>query len=176
MLVRNFGSGIGPSWQHSFAVDTKAEAEAYLRRSDTEWQWLDGDTGADARLRTFQRRVAIQRHPVTQEELWINHIAFWHPSGVPDDVRNSLQADFGKDNLPYNTLYGDGSEISEDVAAHLRAAYDAETVKFAWQQGDFLLLDNMLVAHGRSTYAGARRILTAMGDEVRPANVLPQES
>jgi alpha-ketoglutarate-dependent taurine dioxygenase len=172
-LVRNFGSGIGPSWQHSLAVQTPAEAEAYLRRSDTQWEWLEGGTRDDSRLRTFQRRLATQRHPVTGEELWFNHIAFWHPSGVPPEVRRSLEADFGKDNLPYNTLYGDGSEIPEDVAAHLRAAYAAETVKFPWEEGDFLLLDNMLVAHGRSSYRGPRRVLTAMGDEVRPDNVLP---
>lgn len=172
-LVRNFGSGIGPSWQHSLAVETREEAEAYLRRSDTEWQWLDGGTQADSRLRTFQRRVAVRRHPMTGEELWFNHIAFWHPSGVPDEVRRSLEADFGKDNLPYNTLYGDGAEIPEDVAAHLRAAYDAETVKFPWEEGDLLLLDNMLVAHGRSSYSGPRRVLTAMGDEIRPDSVLP---
>lgn len=172
-LVRNFGSGIGPSWQHSLAVATRAEAEAYLRRSDTQWEWLDGH-GESSRLRTFQRRAAVRRHPVTQEELWFNHVAFWHPSSVPEEVRRGLQADFGQDHLPYNTLYGDGSEIPGEVAAHLRAAYEAETVKFPWQRGDFLLLDNMLVAHGRCPYLGPRRILTAMGDEVRPDSVLPQ--
>jgi len=31
----------------------------------------------------------------------------------------------------------------------------------------------MLVAHGRSRFTGERKILTAMGDEVRPASVLP---
>ncbi|MFC5498085.1 TauD/TfdA family dioxygenase [Caenimonas terrae] len=175
MLVRNFGSGIGPSWQHSLAVKTREQAEAYLRRSATEWRWLEGGAAGNSRLRTFQRRAAVRRHPVTNEELWFNHIAFWHPSGVPDDVRRSLEADFGTDNLPYNTLYGDGSEIPLEVAAHLRATYDAETVKFRWQEGDLLLLDNMLVAHGRSSYSGQRRVLTAMGDEVRPASVQPGE-
>jgi alpha-ketoglutarate-dependent taurine dioxygenase len=172
-LVRNFGSGIGPSWQHSLAVATRAQAEDYLRRSDTQWQWLDGDSPT-SRLRTFQRRAAVRRHPVTGEELWFNHIAFWHPSSVAPEVRRSLHADFGPQHLPYNTRYGDGAEIPEAIAAHLRAAYDAETVKFAWEAGDFLLLDNMLVAHGRSPYRGARRILTAMGDEVRPDTVLPE--
>jgi alpha-ketoglutarate-dependent taurine dioxygenase len=172
MLVRNFGSGIGPSWQHSLAVATREQAEDYLRRSDTQWEWLDGDSPT-SRLRTFQRRAAVHRHPVTGEALWFNHIAFWHPSSVAPDIRRSLHADFGPQHLPYNTLYGDGSEIPEAVAAHLRAAYDAETVRFAWQTGDFLLLDNMLVAHGRNRYRGARRILTAMGNEVRPDTVLP---
>lgn len=172
LLVRNFGSGIGPSWQHSLSVQSRDAAETYLRQSETEWQWLDGD-GEESRLRTFQRRLAVQRHPVTGEDLWFNHIAFWHSSALPREVRDSLLADFGRDSLPYETFYGDGSEISKDVIEHLCAAYDAETLKFSWTQGDFLLLDNMLVAHGRSSYSGQRRILTAMGDEVRPDRVLP---
>jgi hypothetical protein len=176
MLVRNFGTGIGPSWQHSLAVSTQQEAEAYLRANEIEWEWLPAGPDGTPRLRTTQRRMAVQRHPRTQEEVWFNHIAFWHPTSIPEDVRASLQADFGPDNLPYRTLYGDGSEIPADIAAHLRLAYDTATVKFAWQAGDFLLLDNMLVAHGRSSYSGPRRVLTAMGDEVRLPNVLPEGS
>lgn len=168
LLIRNFGYGIGPSWQHSLSVTTQQEAEAYMRQSEIQWQWL----GAE-RLRTCQVRSAIRRHPVSKAELWFNHIAFWHPSSMPEQVRQSLIDDLGWENLPYNTLYGDGSVIPDDVIAHLRAAYQAETVKFTWQAGDLLLLDNMLVAHGRSRFSGERRILTAMGDEIRPASVAP---
>ncbi|MFZ6734085.1 TauD/TfdA family dioxygenase [Undibacterium sp. Ji42W] len=168
MLVRNFGSGIGPSWQHSLAVESREEAQAYMQKSDTKWTWMEGD-----RLRTSQVRSSIRCHPQTGEELWFNHIAFWHPSSMTDEVRNSLTGDLGVENLPYNTFYGDGTVIPDEVVAHLRAAYDAATIKFRWQPGDLLLLDNMLVAHGRSRFTGERKILTAMGDEVRPTSVLP---
>lgn len=167
-LVRNFGSGIGPSWQHSLNVESREEAETYMRQADIAWEWM-----ADDRLRTAQVRSCIRCHPKTGEELWFNHIAFWHPSSMSQEIRESLIADLGEDNLPYNTFYGDGSVIPDQIVAHLRAAYEAETVKFCWQTGDFLLLDNMLVAHGRSKFTGDRKILTAMGDEVRPASVLP---
>lgn len=39
-----------------------------------------------------------------------------------------------------------------------------ETICFAWQQGDLLMIDNMLVAHGRNPFDGPRRILAAMGE------------
>jgi alpha-ketoglutarate-dependent taurine dioxygenase len=39
---------------------------------------------------------------------------------------------------------------------------DANTVKFPWQRGDMLVLDNVLSMHGRATFDGPRRILTAL--------------
>jgi hypothetical protein len=68
---------------------------------------------------------------------------------------------------PYaNTYYGDGSPIEPKVLDQLRAAYNAETVSFPWQKGDLLMLDNMLVAHGRSPFVGPRQILVGMAELV----------
>jgi hypothetical protein len=56
--------------------------------------------------------------------------------------------------LPANFYYGDGSPIESEGLDQLRAAYHAETVSFPWQKGDLLMLDNMLVAHGRAPFSG----------------------
>jgi alpha-ketoglutarate-dependent taurine dioxygenase len=37
-------------------------------------------------------------------------------------------------------------------------------VRFQWQKGDMVTLDNMLVAHARDPFVGPRRILVALGD------------
>jgi len=39
-------------------------------------------------------------------------------------------------------------------------------VSFPWQPGDLLMLDNMLVAHGREPFAGRREILVGMAEAV----------
>ena len=44
----------------------------------------------------------------------------------------------------------------------LRAAYAAEKVVTPWHEGDILMLDNMLTAHGREAFTLPRRIAVGM--------------
>ena len=159
MLMRNFGEGLGLTWQKAFRTTEKSELESYCRSARIETEWKD-----ENRLRTRQVRPAMTRHPETGEMLWFNHIAFWHVSSLAPQVREVFVAQFGEWGLPYNTFYGDGSSIETSVIAEIRDAYDTETVAVPWQKGDFLLMDNMLAAHGRRPFSGARRILVAMGE------------
>jgi alpha-ketoglutarate-dependent taurine dioxygenase len=159
MLVRNYGRGFGLSWSSVFRTDDKREVERYCRESEIEWEWLD-----ETRLRTRQVRPATARHPSLGHVVWFNHIAFWHASSLDPESRRLLVSEFGEEGLPYNTYYGDGQPIADDVVEILRQAYEAETVRFSWQQGDVLCLDNMLAAHGRGAYSGPRQVIVAMGD------------
>ena len=64
--------------------------------------------------------------------------------------------------------------IEDEVLDQLRAAYRAATVTFPWQVGDVLLLDNMLVAHGRAPFTGQRRVLVGMAEpQAAPQAVSP---
>ncbi|MGY2299985.1 TauD/TfdA family dioxygenase, partial [Pseudomonas yamanorum] len=66
-------------------------------------------------------------------------------------------------NLPRNVYYGDGSVIEDAVMDVIGAAYEACAVRFTWQKGDMVMLDNMLVAHARDPFEGERKICVAMG-------------
>lgn len=158
MLVRNFGD-LGLSWQTSFHTQASGEVEAYCRQARIEWEWRSG-----SRLRTKQARRAIAMHPRTGEEVWFNHVAFWHVSSLVEAAREAMRDFFSEEELPYNTYYGDGSPIEDEVVEEIREAYRKERVEFGWERGDLLLLDNMLVAHGRNPFAGERQILVAMGE------------
>ncbi|MNT35177.1 Taurine catabolism dioxygenase TauD, TfdA family [compost metagenome] len=46
----------------------------------------------------------------------------------------------------------------------MRAALEAETVSFAWQDGDVMMLDNMLIAHARNPFKGPRKVVVAMAE------------
>jgi alpha-ketoglutarate-dependent taurine dioxygenase len=158
--VRNFGNGFGLPWQTVYQTEDKAVVEEYCRKALIEVEWLDGN-----RLRTRQVRPAIARHPRTGDQVWFNHATFFHVSTLDSLMRDVLLSQFKEIDLPNNTYYGDGSPIEPEVLDELRAAYLDELVTFEWQQGDVVLIDNMLTSHSRNSYAGPREILFAMADQ-----------
>jgi alpha-ketoglutarate-dependent taurine dioxygenase len=159
MLHRNYGNGLSLSWQQVFRTSSRAEFERYCRQAGIECEWVDAN-----HLRTRQVRPALARHPRTGEVVWFNHLAFWHVTSLADEVRESMLTVFREIDLPYNTYYGDGSPVEPAVVEEIRAAYREETIAFPWRKGDVLLLDNMLVAHGRNPFSGPRRVLVSMGE------------
>lgn len=159
MYVRNFGNGLGLSWQTVFQTDDKYQLNDYCRRAGIEAKWK----GAN-QLRTRQVREAVAIHPVTREPIWFNHAAFFHESTLEPTVREMLRSQFNEEDLPNNTYYGDGSPIEPSVLDEIRDAYLQEAVVFPWLKGDLLMVDNMLVAHGRAPFTEPRKILVAMAD------------
>jgi alpha-ketoglutarate-dependent taurine dioxygenase len=161
MVQRNFGDGFGLTWQTVFQTSDPRQVEEHCRTRGIEVEWKE-----DGRLRTRAVRPALTRHPRLGEPVWFNHATFFHVSTLEPAVRDSLLDEFEEGDLPANTYYGDGTPIEPEVMDHLRAAYRQATVSFPWQKGDLLLLDNMLVAHGRAPFTGPREILVGMAEPV----------
>jgi alpha-ketoglutarate-dependent taurine dioxygenase len=157
MLIRNFGDGLGLSWQTVFQTTDKDEVDEHCRLNGIQTEWKDND-----RLRTRAVRPAVAYHPKTGEPVWFNHATFFHVSTLDPTISAVLMRQFKEEDLPSTTCYGDGSSIEPESLEELRDAYRSETVAFPWQEGDLLLLDNMMVAHGRAPYKGARSILVGM--------------
>lgn len=168
MYVRNFGDGLGLPWQTVFQTTDKTAVDEYCRQNKIETEWRDGD-----RLRTRAVREAVVRHPLTQEPVWFNHAAFFHVSTLHPTVRDAMLDEFKTEDLPSNSYYGDGSPIEPEVVDALRAAYQQETVAFPWQRGDILMLDNMLVAHGRAPFVGPRKIVVGMSKPFNRDDLAP---
>lgn len=158
MYVRNYGTGVDLSWQKVFQTEDRARVDEYCQRVGIQVEWLGGN-----RMRTRSVRPAVMTHPETGEALWFNQAHLFHVSGLAPRVRDAMRMVFKDEELPRNSLFGDGTSIPDADLEEVRAVYREVTFAFAWQAGDVLMLDNMLMTHGRLPFTGARRVVVAMG-------------
>jgi len=159
MYVRNYGEGLDLQWESVFQTNQKSEVETYCRKAGIEFEWKDGN-----HLRTRQVCQAVAAHPKTGEIVWFNQAHLFHVSSLESEVRKFLLLNFKESDLPRNAYYGDGSPIEASVLDEIREIYQQEAVKFTWQKGDILMLDNMLIAHGRMPFLGSRQVVVGMAE------------
>jgi alpha-ketoglutarate-dependent taurine dioxygenase len=158
--VRNLSplKGYGYSWQEALETDDPAEAEACCARIGAGFEWRPNWV-----LRMSQVRPATAVHLVTSEEAWFNQADGFHPSALDAATYAEQLALCGsEDDFRLNVTYGDGSPIEREALDHVRDVIRAETIPHRWRQGDILVLDNLLAAHGRMPFSGPRKIALAM--------------
>ncbi len=162
LYVRNFTGGpFGFKWQEVYQTDDKSEMEKFCSESDIEFEWTSED-----KVKTWQKRPATAKHPDTGESLWINHATVLNVFAIEPKLRKMMLKFFKEKDLPNNTFYGDGESIDEETILKLKKAYDDKTVSFLWEKGDVLMLDNMMVAHGRRPFSGTRKVVVAMAGPI----------
>ena len=168
LLTRSYNDEIGASLTESFGTDDRAAIERYCHDHaiDVAWQ-------PDGSLRTRQRRAAVVRHPVTGRRCWFNQIAFLNEWTLAPEVREYLVDVYGEDGLPFNTRFGDGTPIGEDLVQLINTIYEDHTRREPWRAGDVMLVDNIRTAHSREAFTGDRRVLVAMAEPQRLADCCP---
>ncbi|NER81770.1 MAG: TauD/TfdA family dioxygenase [Leptolyngbya sp. SIO1D8] len=159
MYVRNYGEGLDLHWETVFQTNEKSEVENYCRQAGIEFEWKNSD-----HLRTRQVCQAVATHPKTGETVWFNQAHLFHVSSLEAEVSDFLLSVLKESDLPRNAYYGDGSNIEDSVLDEIREIYRQEAIMFPWQKGDILLLDNMLAAHGRMPFSGARKVVVGMAE------------
>ena len=159
LYVRNFGIGVGLPWAAVFKTDDRAEMESYCAQNGITPEW-----GEEDRLRISYRRHGVGRHPVTGDKVWFNHVSLFHSSVIEEEAREGLLAELGEEGLPFNAFYGDGSPIGAGELEEIYGVYEEEMVPVEWNEGDILMVDNMLAAHGREPYTGERRVVVGMAE------------
>ena len=168
VLMRTYNEDFGASVEEAFGTGDRGAVEAYCRANAIEFEWQP-----DGVLRTRQRRSAVVRHPLTGQRCWFNQVAFLNEATIDPEVREYLVDLYGEDGLPFNTRFGNGDPIGEDVIQLLNETYEARTAREPWQAGDLMLVDNIRTAHSREAFSGPREVLVGMGDPVRLADCGP---
>ncbi|MGY5311385.1 TauD/TfdA family dioxygenase [Nocardia gipuzkoensis] len=140
-------------WQEVFQTGDPQGVEALCVAAGIETHW-EGEL-----LRTRQTAQASVSH--RGRPRWFNQASLFHPSVLPAHGEAALRQSVG-DRLPRNAWYGDLAPISAGDIAVIGEAFDAASWRRPWRTDDVLLVDNVAVAHGRTPFRGARRVLVAM--------------
>ena len=157
LLTRSYNEEVGASLTDAFGTEDRGAVETYCRTNAIAFEWQP-----DGGLHTRQRRSAVVRHPVTDQRCWFNQIAFLNEWTMAPEVHEFLVDVYGANGLPFNTRFGNGDPIGEDVVQLLNDAYEANTVREPWQAGDLLVVDNVRTAHSREPFTGPRDVVVGM--------------
>jgi len=168
MYVRRFSNSMGIPWKKAFNVEDKIDLERFCQRNYIEdLSWAPDGTP----VLKYVRNTSVI-HPITNDKCWFNHGTFFNAHSLDPEFKTVLTSVFGQEVLPYNTYYGYGEEIEEEVIMLLRGLYEKHSSSFKWQSQDVLMLDNILVAHGRNPFEGERSILVTMTEPVDYADTI----
>ena len=153
------GSGrFGKSWMDTFQSSDKATVEKFCEENKIKFLW-DNDA-----LLLSQIGVGVAKHPVTHEKVWFNQANQFHPSSLPVDIYKGLKMLYShhKHKFPQYAFYGNGEDICDEHIKIITEVHFDCALKFKWEKGDLLVLDNMLMSHGRMPFSGERKIFISM--------------
>src|SRR5258708_6094557 len=144
LLVRNSNAYIRSSVAEAFVTDDRRAVESYCRANAIKFEWRP-----DGGLRTWQRRSAVVRHPLTGQRCWFNQIAFLSEWTIDPELREYLVDEYGGDGLPFNTPVGNRYALDADVVQLINEVYEANPAREPWQAGGLMLVDNGRTPHRR---------------------------
>jgi alpha-ketoglutarate-dependent taurine dioxygenase len=148
------------TWQGVFKTSDKSRIEEICSGSFTAHQWDRHET-----LRVESLIPAVRQHPGTSESVWFNQAYFSqiHPRICGKWMTPVLKAYHWTTGKPFtNARFGDGSAITDGDLEAVMDSIEKNTFAVPWKQGDVLVLDNLLMSHGRNPYRGPRQILVGM--------------
>lgn len=149
------------TWPQAFETTDRDEVERICKRKGYDFKWM-GD------WIEVTRHVPAIRGPdqYFSYPYWFNQAHLYHANPrIRGGWVNHMLANLlyiSSSTRQYDIEFEDGSEITQEVVYDIYDVLDEQTIRFSWEKGDVLLIDNRRVLHGRTPYEGQRRILTTM--------------
>jgi alpha-ketoglutarate-dependent taurine dioxygenase len=148
------------TWMEVFETSSQKEVEEKCKKSDFGFSWNKGQW-----LQVKQNTPSVIKHPETGEKIWFNqaHLYDFNPRLVGFFNWLGVKLIYSRPHtIMHEIFYGDGEKIPKKELYNVMDILDACTISYPWEKRDFLVLDNVLMMHGRAPFKGKRKIFTAL--------------
>jgi alpha-ketoglutarate-dependent taurine dioxygenase len=159
--------GVAKSWAEVFGTSDREEVARIVQRKGWKIHWLD-----DQSVQLWQEvRPPTRAHPITGDEVWHNQVHIYAPvgslawarkDGRREQVEQIERALLEHPEMVDRVLHGTGELVADQDALHIFEVMDRSAIPVHWKPCDVLVLDNILAAHGRTSFRGPRTVLTAL--------------
>jgi hypothetical protein len=161
--------GIQKPWSEVFATDDQRKVESIVTAKGWKAEWLPGNT-----LRLWQDVVpAVITHPISGESIWCNQAHLFSPAcmmawaaedGRRAEYETLKAAKKSHPEMLDDMLLGNGEPVPDEDALHIYRVLRQLEAELLLSHGDLLILDNLILAHGRKPFTGNRRVLVVLSD------------
>ncbi len=159
--------GVSKPWSEVFGTTDRAEVETIARGRGWRADWLP-----DGAVQLWQElRPALRAYEKTGDDVWFNQAHIFAPATTlrwtRDDGREEQyqRLKSALDDHPEmidRVFHRDEHEIDAGDVMHVYDVLKRSEIPLRWERGDLLLLDNTLAGHGRTSFSGERKVLTAL--------------
>lgn len=149
------------TWQEAFETTDRDEVEKTCEQKGYGFKWTGDWIEVTRSVPAIRGPDQYLDHPY-----WFNQAHLYHPNPrIRGGWINHLLANLlyiSPSTRQYDVEFDDGSPISREIVYEIYDVMDKKTIRFNWEKGDVIILDNRKTLHGRAPCVGQRRILTTM--------------
>lgn len=167
LIKKILGDNSALDWSEYFDTQDKQLLEKKLIQNQLTWKWVNNDKD----LILLNHLPGALNHPLTHQTLWFNVSNYlnYYSNLLYGELKTLsftkyLAAKYLllNDMLPMVCHYGNGQPFSAEEITEINQVLQQHTWILNWEKGDFMIVDNFTLMHGKQTHEGNRLLYSCM--------------
>ncbi len=160
VLKKILGENKVRSWHEQFQGKQNQHIEQQLIAEEVNWSWVN--RGKD--LIVLNKLPGVRKNPMTSQMCWFNSSGYLNYYANPIKPYQTLAHQYlvSQDKLPLTCHYGNEDPFSHQDILIINKLLQKHSIIIKWQKGDFMIVDNYTIMHGKQRHQGDRLLYSCM--------------